>query len=74
MSPTEKLAVREVADRALKASQDKGRTGIAAAIVSGDRILGIAENEVKAFGDPTKHAEMVVIATVTQRLNRKQLS
>ncbi len=74
MSPTEKLAVREVANRALNASKAEGRTGIAAAIVSGDQILEISENEVKAFGDPTKHAEMVVIAAVTQNLNRKQLS
>ena len=74
MSPTELLAVRNVADRAISASQEEDRTGIAAAIVSGERILEIAENEVKAFGDPTKHAEMVVIAAVTQQLNRKQLA
>jgi tRNA(Arg) A34 adenosine deaminase TadA len=74
VSPTEREAVQSVVNRALSASHDEKRCGIAAAIVSGNRILEIAENEVNAYGDPTKHAEMVVIAAVTQRLDRKELS
>ncbi len=73
MTPTEKRALRLIVDQALDASKDKNRNGIVAAIVSGEDIVGIAENEVNAFSDPTKHAEMVVIAAVTQSLDRKQL-
>lgn len=74
LTPTEEAAVRGVVARALDASRDAGRTGIAAAIVSGDRIVEIAENEVNLHGDPTQHAEIVLISRVTQSMNRKQLS
>ncbi|WP_394156104.1 nucleoside deaminase [Loktanella salsilacus] len=74
LSQAERDAVQGVIDRALEASKDDGRNGISAAIVSGDQILEIGENEVNALTDPTKHAEMVVLAAVTQRLDRKQLS
>ncbi len=74
ISPTEDKALRLVISRALDASNTRGRTGIAAAIVSGDKILEIGENEVNALSDPTKHAEMVAIAGVTQRMEHKQLA
>lgn len=74
LTPTEREAVRGVVQRALQASHDENRNGIAAAIVRGEQILEIAENEVNACGDPTKHAEMVVMGAVTQRLDRKELS
>ncbi|MCF7701727.1 nucleoside deaminase [Loktanella sp. M215] len=74
LTSTEREAVQGVVDRALRASQNDDRTGIAAAIVCGEWILEIAENEVNTFGDPTKHAEMVVIAAVTEKLDRKELS
>ncbi|MCF7701609.1 nucleoside deaminase [Loktanella sp. M215] len=74
LTPTEEAAVRGVVARALDASHDADRTGIAAAIVSGDSIVEIAENEVNLQGDPTQHAEMVLISRVTQSMNRKQLS
>lgn len=74
LSKTEREAIQGVIDRALDASKADDRNGIAAAIVSGDQILEIGENEVNALTDPTKHAEMVVLAAVTQRLDRKQLS
>ena len=73
LTSTEMEAVRGVISRALDASRDADRNGIAAAIVSGDQILEIAENEVNLQGDPTYHAEMVLISRVTQKLNRKQL-
>lgn len=74
LSATEREAAQGVVDRALTASHDQNRTGIAAAIVCQDWILEIAENEVNACNDPTLHAEMVVISAVTQRLDRKELS
>ncbi|MBU1836921.1 MAG: hypothetical protein KJ834_12885, partial [Alphaproteobacteria bacterium] len=62
LSETEREAIQGVIDRALDASKADDRNGIAAAIVSGDQILEIGENEVNALTDPTKHAEMVVLA------------
>ncbi len=73
LTVTEALALRQVIDRALDASRSADRNGIAAAIVSGDRILETAENEVNAFSDPTKHAEMVALAALSQRKDRKDL-
>ncbi|SEP83443.1 Cytidine and deoxycytidylate deaminase zinc-binding region [Loktanella sp. DSM 29012] len=74
LTPAEKEAVSGVVNRALNASRDSYRNGIAAAIVSGNAVIEVAENEVNLQGDPTKHAEMVLIARVTQSLDRKQLS
>lgn len=74
ITATEAEAVQGVVNRALSASKDADRNGIAAAIVSGDRIIEIAENEVNLQGDPTQHAEMVLISRVTQTLDRKRLS
>ncbi|WP_089905876.1 nucleoside deaminase, partial [Loktanella fryxellensis] len=58
----------------LRASRDDDRTGIAAAIMSGGHIIETAENEVNTYGNPTLHAEMVVIGAVTEKLDRKDLS
>lgn len=74
LTPTERKAVEGVVKRALDASKDAERNGIAAAIVSCDQILEIAENEVNLQGDPTCHAEMVLISRVTKKLDRKQLA
>lgn len=74
LTATEREAVEDVVRRALEASRDAERNGIAAAIVTGDTILEIAENEVNLQGDPTCHAEMVLISRVTKALDRKQLS
>ncbi|MCF7701747.1 deaminase [Loktanella sp. M215] len=67
LSATERQAVQGVVDRALSASHDQNRTGIAAAIVCQDWILN-------ACNDPTLHGEMVVISAITQRLVREELS
>lgn len=73
LTVTEALALRQVIDRALEASRSENRNGIAAAIVSGEQILQVAENEVNTFSDPTKHAEMVALAALSQREDRKEL-
>ena len=73
LTKTEKLALRQVIDRALEAARSDKRVGIAAAIVCGDKILEIAENEVNTLSDPTKHAEMVALAALSQREDRKNL-
>lgn len=70
---TEALALRHVIARALDAARSDDRVGIAAAIVSGNQILEIAENEVNTLSDPTKHAEMVALAALSQREDRKDL-
>lgn len=73
LTDAEALALRQVIDRALDASRSDGRNGIAAAIVSGSQILETAENEVNALSDPTRHAEMVALAALSQREDRKDL-
>lgn len=74
LTATEILALQGVIDRALEAAKNDNRVGIAAAIVSGDRILEVGENEVNTFNDPTKHAEMVVLAAFSQREDRTDLA
>jgi tRNA(Arg) A34 adenosine deaminase TadA len=73
LTPTEARALQGAIDRALEAAASPGRTGIAAAIVAGERILEVAENVVHSASDPTKHAEMVAIAALTQREDREDL-
>lgn len=73
LTETEALALRQVIDRALDASRSDNRNGIVAAIVSGEQVLEIAENEVNIHSDPTKHAEMVALAALSQREDRKDL-
>lgn len=74
VTPTERRALQDAIARALEAARASGRTGIAAAIVSGNRVLEIAENTVHAASDPTKHAEMVALAALSQRQDREDLS
>ncbi len=73
ITKTEALALRQAIARALDAARSDNRNGIAAAIVCADQILEIAENEVNTFNDPTKHAEMVALAALSQREDRKDL-
>jgi tRNA(Arg) A34 adenosine deaminase TadA len=73
LTETEAIALRQIIARALEAARSDDRCGIAAAIVCGDQILETAENEVNRFSDPTKHAEMVALAALSQREDRKNL-
>ncbi len=61
----------------LKAAQDAGAdVPIAAALVHGEsgEILALSTNHVEADGDPTAHAEMVVIREACEKLGQKWLS
>ncbi|WP_407494195.1 nucleoside deaminase [Pseudooceanicola sp. MF1-13] len=61
-------------DRALEAAEDGGKAGISAAIMRGDTLLAIAENEVHLHHDPTRHAEIVAMSRATRALADPDLS
>ncbi len=71
---TEHAAMRDAVDRALKAANESGKSGIAAAIMQDGRIIATGENEVHLQSDPTKHAEMVAITRAAALLDRTDLS
>lgn len=70
----EQAAMRDAIDRALMASRESGKAGIAATVMQGDRIIATGENEVHLQSDPTQHAEMVAITRAAQALDRTDLS
>ncbi len=73
ITEVEDKALRQAIARALDAHRSDGRTGIAAAIIHGDRVVVTAENEVDQYGDPTKHAEIVAINAASDKLGREAL-
>jgi len=70
----ERAAMRDAIDRALKATRQRGKAGIAATVMRGDEIIAVGENEVHLQSDPTKHAEMVAITRAAAALNATDLS
>ena len=46
---------------------------VGAVVVSGNRIIARAYNQVERLGDPTAHAEMIAITSATQYLGSKYL-
>ncbi len=70
----ERAAMREAIDRALKASNQSGKSGIAATVMRGDQIIAVGENEVHLQSDPTQHAEMVAITRAAAALKDTDLS
>lgn len=70
----ELAALQSAIDRALKASTESGKAGIAATVMRGDHILAVGENEVHLQNDPTQHAEMVAITRAAALLNTSDLS
>lgn len=74
VTDAEQRAMRDAIDRALKASGESGKAGIAAAILQDDRVIAIGENEVHLQSDPTRHAEMVAITRAAALLDQTDLS
>lgn len=74
LSPDEIAALREAVDRALRAKDQSGKAGIAAAILFNGEAIGRGENEVRLQSDPTKHAEMVALTAAAHELGKTDLS
>lgn len=70
----ELVAMRDAVDRALKARNESGKAGIAAAVLLDGVVIGRGENEVRLQSDPTKHAEMVALTEAGARLGSTDLS
>ena len=70
----EHAAMREAVDRALKAKNETGKAGIAAAVLLDGVAIGRGENEVRLQSDPTKHAEMVALTEAAKQLGSTDLS
>jgi len=70
----ERAAMRDAIDRALKATKQSGKSGIAATVMRGGKIIAVGENEVHLQSDPTQHAEMVAITRAAAALDATDLS
>lgn len=70
----EDSAMCDAIDRALQATMQSGKAGIAAAVLRDGRIVATGENEVQLQSDPTKHAEMVAITRAAAALEGTDLS
>jgi tRNA(adenine34) deaminase len=70
----ERAAISDAAGRAIEASGQAGKSGIAAAVLKDGKVLSQGENEVHLENDPTRHAEMVAIASAAQALGSTDLS
>ncbi len=53
---------------------DEGEVPIGAILVWQDKVLARAHNQVERLGDPTAHAEMLVISSASSSLNAKYLT
>lgn len=76
ITPTdaERAALRDAIERALAASCERGKAGIAATVMQGDVVIATGENEVHLQTDPTKHAEMVAITRAAAALKQTDLA
>jgi tRNA(adenine34) deaminase len=66
--------MRDAIDRALQATTQTGKAGIAAAVLRDGQIIATGENEVQLQSDPTQHAEMVAITRAAAALDQTDLS
>lgn len=73
-SPGERTAMRDAVNRALRAKNESGKAGIAAAILRDGVTIGLGENEVNLQSDPTRHAEMVALTQAAHALGHSDLS
>lgn len=72
-TPTERDAMRRVADHALELHAEGRSIVFTAAIVKDGRIIVQAHNEVDATGDVSRHAEVVAIAQAAAILGDRNL-
>jgi len=76
VTPTgaERRALADICDWALSLAQARGAPQFTAAILHDADEIARAHNEVAATGDPSRHAEIVAIATAAGRCGRRDLS
>ncbi len=74
VSATEYEALSDAIKRALKACAESGKSGIAATVMRGGKVISTGENEVHLQCDPTQHAEMVAITRAASDLGMADLS
>ncbi|MCR8827374.1 nucleoside deaminase [Pseudosulfitobacter koreensis] len=74
VSAAEAQVLQDAIEKAIAAHRSSGRTGIAAAIMRGDTLVGLAENAVFQDCDPTRHAEIVVMGKAAAQLGTTDLS
>lgn len=70
----ERAVMARCIDRALDAARSGGTAGISAAVMRGDTLIAIAENEVHLKNDPTRHAEIVAMSRAGHALASSDLS
>lgn len=74
VTQAERIALQDAIGRALMASKESGKSGIAASILREGKVIATGENEVHLQSDPTRHAEMVAITRAAQALQTPDLS
>ncbi|WP_088622942.1 nucleoside deaminase [Oceanicola sp. 22II-s10i] len=60
--------------RARELAGDGAKAGIVAAVMRGEEVLALGENEVHLKHDPTRHAEIVAISRAAEGLGHSDLS
>ena len=74
ITEAEASGVQDAIDRALRAQQTSGKSGIAATLLRNGQVIATGENEVHLQNDPTRHAEMVVIGRGAETLGHSDLA
>ena len=67
-------AMQSAIARALRAHEDSGRTGIAAAVIFNGKVIITAENHVNQNGAPPRHAEIVALNEAAEILSVDELA
>lgn len=70
----ETAAMKRAIARAREACDEAGKSGIAAAVLKGDRIVSLEANQVFLDHDPTHYAEIVALGAAGQALGQADLS
>lgn len=71
---SELMAMRIAIDDAIKASREKGKSGIGAVVLRGGEIVSRGVNCVHLQDDPTRHAEIVALGRAARTLGRPDLA
>lgn len=70
----EDLAMMRRALRAAEEAAERGEVPVGAVVARGDKVLAVAANEREARGDPTAHAELIVIRRAAEALKGWRLT
>ena len=74
LTDTERRAMKDVADHALRLHAEGRDIVFTAAIVKDGQVIATARNEVGQTGDPSRHAEIVAIARAADALGDRSLA